>query len=375
MHPEDMKRPLFHPLGLNALRHALRLLNENGPVDEALRYKVPLALACAGATAPLRALENLLFGRAIRRTELKAPPIFILGHWRTGTTFLHNGLCQDPHAGYITTYQTLLPEACRVARPFLHPVLRATMPATRPMDNVPITPDSPQEEEYALCNMTEHAFYNALYFPRRLRTLFDRYVLFEGITPDELSAWKRDYHRLLQKTSFLCGGRRLVLKNPANTARIRVLLEMYPQARFIHIHRDPFVVFKSTRRLYLMVQRMVGLQEVSAQEIEDFVLYAYRAMMERYLCDCESIPAENLIEVAYDDMQQRPLQIFHRIYDQFALPGWEAARPHIEAFIASQAGHRKNQFHLSDEDITKVESHWDFALALWGTGRPEAAAV
>ena len=35
--------------------------------------------------------------------------------------------------------------------------------------------------------------------------------------------------------------KRIVLKSPAHTARVRVLLELFPKARFVHIIRDPVV--------------------------------------------------------------------------------------------------------------------------------------
>src|ERR1700724_423051 len=37
----------------------------------------------------LRVAQNLWYGRRIRRTVLRQPPIFILGHWRTGPTLFH----------------------------------------------------------------------------------------------------------------------------------------------------------------------------------------------------------------------------------------------------------------------------------------------
>ena len=52
----------------------------------------------------LGAIQKLVYGRRIRRTTLR-PPIFILGHWRTGTTLLHELLSLDPRHGYPTSYQ------------------------------------------------------------------------------------------------------------------------------------------------------------------------------------------------------------------------------------------------------------------------------
>src|SRR5215831_1313722 len=43
----------------------------------------------------LRWLQDVVYGRAIRAVELTEPPIFIVGHWRTGTTLLHEMLIRD----------------------------------------------------------------------------------------------------------------------------------------------------------------------------------------------------------------------------------------------------------------------------------------
>src|SRR5205085_219832 len=51
----------------------------------------------------LRLLQDALLGRAIRAAKIKEPPIFILGHWRTGTTLLHELMICDERFGYPTT--------------------------------------------------------------------------------------------------------------------------------------------------------------------------------------------------------------------------------------------------------------------------------
>ena len=57
----------------------------------------------------LRLVQEAIYGRRIRKTALREPPIFILGHWRTGTTLLHELLILDPRHGYPTTYECLDP--------------------------------------------------------------------------------------------------------------------------------------------------------------------------------------------------------------------------------------------------------------------------
>lgn len=371
----NIKSPLFHPLGLGSPQLWRRVCAAYGGADADYRTKAALVEVNSRLMAPLRLMERVRYGKAVEAQKIDAPPVFILGHWRTGTTFLHNLLCQDPQFGYVTTYQTIAPDSCLAGRTTLKPILQQMMPATRPMDNVEISADGPQEEEYALCNMTPHSFYSAFYFPKRIQELFDRYVLFDGLSDDDMAEWQTAYRSVLKKAAYLCVGKRLVLKNPANTGRIAVLRAMYPGAKFIHIHRDPYVVFKSTMRLYRSVFPTVGLQKISEEALEQFVFRAYRDMMARYLELREDIPSGDLVEVAYDDLDAQPLAEIQRVYDELGLPGWERAALPIERYISEHTQYQKNAFEISANDIAKIEKNWDFALRHWGYARPQSAAV
>jgi hypothetical protein len=71
------------------------------------------------------------------------PPLFVLGHWRSGTTHLHNLLCLDERAGYTTTFQTVFPNHLFGFHKPLIWLMRLLMPKTRPVDNVPLDPQLP----------------------------------------------------------------------------------------------------------------------------------------------------------------------------------------------------------------------------------------
>ena len=84
----------------------------------------------------------LLFNHAIRRTKIKQPPLLVLGHWRSGTTLLHELLMLDPRHTCPTTYQCLAPHHFLWTGRFLPQFLRFFLPAKRPMDDVPAGMDS-----------------------------------------------------------------------------------------------------------------------------------------------------------------------------------------------------------------------------------------
>src|SRR6516225_881278 len=53
--------------------------------------------------------QNVLLGRWVSKTVMAAPPIFIGGHWRAGTTLLHELLVLDERHPGPTNYECLVP--------------------------------------------------------------------------------------------------------------------------------------------------------------------------------------------------------------------------------------------------------------------------
>ena len=72
-------------------------------------------------------------------------------------------MCQDPNASFVTTYHTVFTNYLH-NQGLLKPFMKWIMPSKRPSDNVKLNPNFPQEEEFALSNMTVEAFYHFFYF-------------------------------------------------------------------------------------------------------------------------------------------------------------------------------------------------------------------
>ena len=100
------------------------------------------------------------------------------------------------------------------------------------------------------------------------------------------------------------GGRRLVLKNPANTGRIRALLNLFPDAKFIHIYRNPYDVFLSTVWLQRSVIPRSQVQDISPDTVEAHVLRFYIQLQQKYLAEKDLIPAGSLAEVRFEDWKR-----------------------------------------------------------------------
>ena len=365
---------IFHPLAMNSFRHWRELYRTSGGIDPDHVSRAWLINCTSPFWAPLRWLEHALYANQIEATEIDKPPVFVVGHWRTGTTHLHNLFAQDDQFGYVTTFQTLAPDTFFLGQNTIRHLIKRVMPATRPFDNMAISTDNPQEEEFALCNVTPHSFYVGFYFPKRFPELFEKYVLFQNVDDDAIREWENAYVKLLKKATMMNQGRRLVLKNPSNTGRIAQLLKIFPDAKFVHIHRDPFRVYKSTVHLYNRVQESIGFQRVSEEEIERRVLDSYRKLMEKYCEDRELIPSENLVEVGYDELIEDGLGTMERVYGGLSLPGWDAAQPCMARYLQSLDGYRKNNFTMDIRTIERIEADWGFALDKWQYTRPHVTS-
>lgn len=364
-----------HPHVLGSFRSWVKLLWDNKDIDRKFIPRALVVTLSTFLTSPLRLYESVRYGRIVKNTAIHPAPIFIVGHWRTGTTHLHNLLCQDKSLGYVSVFQVTAPGLCLVGEkvikgPFdkiakrLHP--------TREIDNIPLSMDNPEEEDVAIHNVSHYSYLHMYTFPRRARYFFERYITFFSDLPESILAeWKEIYLTILRKGTLRCGGRRLVIKNCADSARIRALLDLFPDARFIHIYRNPYHVFRSTLFLYRTVVPRAQLQEISPDEIEAWVVRFYSQLMQRFLADKALIPAGNLVEVKYEDLEKAPLAQLRKVYETLSLPGFAEAEPAFRAYLDSIAGYQKNPQEIADDVITKVNQHWEFALDEWGYERLE----
>jgi hypothetical protein len=287
---------------------------------------------------------------------------------------LHNLLCQDTSFGYLSTFQAIAPGFCIVGdkriKPALATLARKRYP-TRLIDNIPLAFDAPQEDEFAIASLSPHSFLHAFSFPRQADDFFDKYVLFHNLPESAQARWRDAYLHLLRKTTFASGGRRLVVKNCAHSGRIQTLLELFPDAKFIHIHRNPYEVFLSTLHMHKTVLPRSQLQDIGLDQVEANVLRFYKRLMKRFLVDKATIPTGSLVEIRYEELERFPLDQLKYIYETLGLPGFDAVKPNFIRYIDSIADYRKNAYRMDEDVIEKVNHHWAFAFEEWGYDRLE----
>lgn len=317
--------------------------------------KVAAITGLVALNTPLRWWERLRHGPAIQRTEVLSP-VFILGHPRSGTTYLHYVMGRDPQFASPVVYEALMPWTFLSAGGFLRRMLGKALPATRPMDNVKMTADAPKEEEFALACMGPASLVTGYFFPQRLPGIFNDAVLLNDASAK--STWQRNVQHFMRKLALKYQGKMLLMKSPANTARVKELLELFPDARFIHIHRDPLTVYASTMKLYSKILPQQALGSTDRLALRDFVLKSYSAMQAKYEADRPGIPRGRLVEIRYEDFVGNELTILEKIYSTVGLNGFAFARPHMEAEISSTKDYETNKYNLTEEEVKTVKEAW-----------------
>lgn len=311
-------------------------------------------------------LQRAIYGRRARKISFENnPPIFILGHWRSGTTHLHYAFSRDPKLGYLSNFQTFLYTVALLSKTWLRPVVSRFMPETRPQDNVKVDADAPAEEEQPLSMVSLCTGIHSFFFGRET-AYFEKYTLFQGISAEEKAGWQEDYNHVLQQIALYNGTNNLVLKNPWNTPRVQELLELYPEAKFVFIHRNPYDVFLSTRHLMRKMISSQYLQFISMRQEEDRVIEWGKAIYERYIAQRSMIPEGNLVEVRFDVFEQNGYAEMERIYDELNLPGWQNAKGPIADYFESVKGYKKNRFRKLRPDLEqRIKKEWKTIFDTW----------
>ncbi len=359
----------FDKLPVNTLVGAdwdtFKKLTSNQEIGDNYKGKYRLTKSICRLLSLLKPLEDARY-RKIADKPIDNDPLFILGHWRSGTTFVHNVFACDKHFGYTTTYQTVFPHLVLWGQPFFKKNMAMLMPDHRPTDNMELRPDLPQEEEFALSNMMPYTFYNFWFFPQRWMEYCDRFLTFEKITEEERKIFKETFERLVKVSLANTGGSQYLSKNPPHTGRVRTLLEMFPNAKFIYLMRNPYTVFESTRSFFTNTIKPLQLQDISKEQMVANIIETYKRLYDRYEADKALIPAENLFELKFEDFETDAFNLTKDIYAKLRLPGFAEAEKDIKKYLDRKKGYKKNKYKYEDATVKIVEQNWGKALSEWG---------
>jgi hypothetical protein len=323
---------------------------------------------------PFAFFQFLFYSQKINKTIISKSPVFILGHYRSGTTLLQKLMVSDKQFGYLINYDALFANSnllfgrkmqsffqrliniFRIKNPFFH-------------NSIVLLSEPTEEDDYLMNKASAYSAYWGLVFPKRWHdwlngsTQFSRKKYSDG--------WKKEYLRTLKYVTFKNNGKQLVLKNPPNTERLCLLLEMFPQAKFILIYRNPYYLYYSIKNMWKRaIIPYYSVQKISDYHLEEIVYGHFEYLTERYEAEKNLIPEGNLIEISYEELKEDSFNTMRKIYSQLSLPGFESASADLMLQLEKEKEYRNFSYQFSHTTLKKIDEKWGKYIRQWNYKAP-----
>jgi Sulfotransferase family len=280
-------------------------------------------------------------------TRPLAPPIFITGLPRSGTTFLHGLLAEDPLNRAPRIWEAIYPHpehraaefgAGRMKVELQLRIFNRLSPGIRNLH--PIEADAPEECIEITSQVFRSPRYDDVYRAPSYRAWLDASGFDEG------------YQFLARFLRHLQGPgeapRRWILKSPEHVFSIDALTRVFPDAKLVFVHRDPGHVLVSAARLTELL-RAPFTTAIDRREIgrgaADYWQDGMRRMVE--VADDPSFPLRSrLVHVQYRSLVSDPIGTIAQIYNAFGLEFSQAAREAMSAKVAQapNGGYGANRY-------------------------------
>ena len=283
-----------------------------------------------GLVAFMEFLERKYFTPDLASLRIDRP-VFIVGLPRSGTTVLYNLLCAHERAAYVTTAVNSFPTAI------------CTMEWARKKFALNIRGERFLQDsiDADFSSPSEPAMFWGKWIGRDTDSLFwpeKRLADFSNAKREEIY---NDIKRMIH--SFGGNGQRFIMKYPVIQSELRMLQDLFPDARFIHIIRDGRMVANSLVKLYNLCNAQ--LAKINHPTLKHLVPYPRVPKLESYLKEFgaddirttahvwqDSIEVVNAVkgelkhftEIRYEDILANPTGEMKRIFNFIDLP-WPAA--------------------------------------------------
>ena len=279
-------------------------------------------------TELLRSLRNRLALTELWRRRpgiLEAPldpPIFVVGAPRTGTSILHELLACDP--------ETRAPAMWEM----LHPVESLAGTDALPVADATVQLWHDLQPEYETMHANSGALPNECIFITMNEFLSDQWSGCHVVPTYDAHLRRADhrdayrFHRkVLQTLQQRARGRRWVLKAPSHLGQLRALFAVYPEARIVHIHRDPLRCLPSALSL-MGTLKWMRCEAVDLGPAIAGLPRGYAAMFRHEIEQraVGALPDAQFCDVRYADLMRDPVGTVEALYERLGLALGEAAR-------------------------------------------------
>ena len=192
---------------------------------------------------------------------------------------------------------------------------------------------------------------------------YNEYVSFQNCSKQVINEWKETYVYFVKKLTLYHQGKQLLLKNPSNTARIKILLDVFPNAKFIHIYRNPYEVFNSMLKfMRIVLPRYCVQSPPSIEQMKEYIIAIYKSVYNSYFNQKNLIPKDRLIEIRYEDFIKNPREDIERIYDTFSIRNYQKIEHLISKYLSEQKSFNTSSYTLSSDIKDKIYEELAFAF-------------
>jgi len=299
-------------------------------------------------------------------------PVFIIGHPRSGTTFLHHLLTSADNAAAFQTWHLLFPAL--TARVLLKPLINFFVKTGR-------TELIPEETGHrVVLNKTEE---EEMLFFHNYETQFVPIGMlgFDDREYPELQ-WQdqQPKTRRMKAMRFLdgcfkrhirfTGKSQIIAQTHFSTHRLMTMMEFYPDAKFVYIVRDPHHVVPSyLSLLYKSIEFRWGIEQVPKDVLDRYNKRRYQAIVDlyRYFYDLQKsgkIPEERVMVLPYDMLLTDLVGIFEKIAAFSGIEVSEKLREQVTERSNKQMNYRRKHqvMGLEHFGVTKEMIDRDFAF-------------
>ena len=291
--------------------------------------------------------EKTSYGKKLKEIKDPEAPLFIVGHWRTGTTFLHQLLALDPKTNFMDVFKVSHPNHFLVSRKYYAGVMSKFLKGPRPMDNVKLGMAEPQEDEYALIKLMNDLPLEGLLFQKKDDFFLDTK---DNFMPPDREKFFETLDLLVRKLMVEKQACHVLFKNPFHSLRAGALRSHFPGARFVHIMRDPHKVVPSSIHMWNIVgeQNILNGKWVKAdiKSIADIYYHIVTSLKKEF---ANSSPDE-YVEIYFEELEKDPVNTVKNLYKSWRLDFTEEYEQKLRAFVDENKDYKKNTYNISQED-------------------------
>ena len=311
------------------------------------------------------ASQHLQIEQAIRDapeildTEIPAP-IFLIGWMRTGTTFVHRLMAQDPQTRTMPYWESMYPAPPKSgkddrAEQLAHVLKQLESISPNYAAIHPMGASEPEECVALFTNVFRTLQYNVQY-------RVPGYV--DWLRAQDPRIAYGQYRQQLQLVQYhRPHGTRFALKDPTHSVFVDTILELFPDARFVFTHRDPATTLSSLCSLYAYTRALFS-DDVDPHALGPELLHSYLpSTLERALGIVDTLPPGRVAHMRHVDVRRDPIRTMAQAYRDLGMELSERARTAMQAMLDEEIQkprdvhmHSPAGFGLSPDEIRECLS-------------------